>query len=364
MLKNMRNLLRGRGAHPTPRRERTLGVLMVAGAGLAAISAILPPAAERSESLVLACGAAALCMGIAMLFAASSETAIPEPLLGLGALLGTALITVATWAGGFDGVGTADNEMLYLWVVLFAFYYFAPWHALLQLAVIAGAYAFILSEIAATDEAPTRFIIVIGTLLTAGLLIARLRMGLEGLIDDLSDQARRDDLTGAGNRRLLDERARKAFSECARSHSPVGFMLVDLDRFSMYNELQGQSAGDELLRHVATILAASIRRDDDVVARLGADEFGVLMPGAGPDEVERIASRAVDNLRASWDGAALTTISVGATSGPATGHSLADLWRSAERALEVARGTGGDQARLARDPVSPEAATQGITGLR
>ena len=331
-----------------------MGVLMLAGAGLAVISVLLPPAAERSESAVLACGAIALCAGIALLFAASSETAIPEPLLGIAGLLGTTLITVATWAGGFDQAGTEDNEMLFLWVVLFAFYYFATWHALLQLAAIAVAYGLLLGETATPDEAPTRFIIVVGTLLVAGLLVARLRIVMEGLVDDLTQQARRDDLTGVGNRRLLDERSRDAFSENATRGTPVGFLLVDLDQFAMFNDLQGQPAGDEVLRHVAGSIAGSVR-DVDLVVRLGGDEFGVLMPGAGGAEVERVAGHVIDELRRSWPGPALTTVSIGAASGPARGHSLADLWRSAARALEVARSTGGNQARLARDPVSPEA---------
>ena len=328
---------------------------MVAGAGLAAISAVLPPAAERSEYAVLACGAVALCVGVAVLFAASAEIAIPEALLGVTALLGTTLIAVATWAGGFEQVGTDDNEMLFLWVILFAFYYFAPWHALLQLGAIAIAYGLLLSETATAEEAPTQFIIVIGTLLTAGLLIARLRIVLEKLIDDLTEQARRDDLTGVGNRRLLEERAKEAFATGTRQGTPVGFMLIDLDQFSMFNELQGQPAGDDVLRHVAATLQGSVRSDEDLVVRLGNDDFGVLMPGADQADVERSAVRMVENLRASWDGPALTTVSVGAASGPARGHALSDLWRSAERALGVARKTGGDQARLARDPVSSEA---------
>jgi diguanylate cyclase (GGDEF)-like protein len=323
---------------------------MVAGAGLAVISALLPPAAEGSESAVIACGAIALCAGIALLFAASTEMSIPEPVLGIAALLGTTLIAVATYAGGFEQVGTQDNEMLFLWVVLFAFYYFATWHALLQLAAIGVAYGLILSETATAEEAPTRFIIVIGTLLVAGLLIARLRVGIEELIDSLTRQAQRDDLTGVGNRRLLDERAHAAFSAGATGGTPVGFLVVDLDRFAMFNELQGQQDGDDVLRHVARTLEQSVRRED-LVARLGGDEFGILMPGASAEEVERIAHRVIENLRRSWNGPALTTVSVGGVSGPARGRSLADLWRSAERALEVARSTGGDQARLARDPV-------------
>ena len=151
------------------------------------------------------------------------------------------------------------------------------------------------------------------------------------------------------------ERGTAQAAEHAGAREPDHHLVtVDLDQFAMFNDLQGQPAGDEVLKHVAGSIAGSVR-DADLVERLGGDEFGVLMPGAGGAEVERVAGRVIDELRRSWPGPALTTVSIGAASGPVRGHSLADLWRSAARALEVARSTGGNQARLARDPVSPEA---------
>jgi diguanylate cyclase len=240
--------------------------------------------------------------------------------------------------------------MLFFWVALYSFYFFRTWHALLQVAAIAVAYGLLLGGNTTAEEAPTRFLIVIGTLLVAGLLVARLRTTMEGLIDGLERQARRDQLTGALNRRGLDERAETEFARAAERGEAIGFLLVDLDEFTMYNDVQGQPAGDALLRHVAGALRSSARAHD-CVARLGGDEFGVLLPAVEPDEVEEIASGVLTGLRGSWAGTALTTVSIGASCGPAGGHSLAELWRSADRALEVARRTGGNQARFARDPL-------------
>jgi diguanylate cyclase (GGDEF)-like protein len=346
----MRELLRGPGARPTPWRERTLGILMIAGSALAFIAAALPPAAERSEAGVLACAAVALVVGVLLVGAAQRRVSAPEWALGLAALLGTTLVAVSTWAGGFDATGTEDNEMLFFWVALYSFYFFRTWHALLQVTAIAVAYGLLLGANSGAEEAPTRFIIVIGTLLVAGLLVARLRMTMEGLIEGLERQARRDELTGALNRRGLDESAAEAFPAAPKAGSAIGFLLIDLDDFTMYNDLQGQQAGDALLRHVAGAIRSSVR-SGDVVARLGGDEFGVLLGAIDPDEVEAVASDVLTGLRQSWAGTALTTVSIGASCGSAGEHSLADLWRSADRALEVARRTGGNQARFARDPL-------------
>lgn len=346
----MKELLRGPGARPTPWRERTLGILMIAGAALAFATALLPPAAEHSETAVLACGALAMLVGLGGIAAAQRRVSVPEWALGLGALLGTTLVALATWAGGFDATGTEDNEMLFFWVALYSFYFFRTWHALLQVMAIAVAYGLLLGANATAQETPTRFIIVIGTLLVAGLLVARLRTVMESLIDGLERQARRDELTGALNRRGLDEAAAEAFPKASEAGRPIGFLLIDLDEFTMYNDLQGQQAGDALLRHVAGAIRSSVR-SEDVVARLGGDEFGVLLPTIDPDEVEEVASDVLTGLRQSWAGAALTTVSIGASCGSAAEHSLADLWRSADRALEVARRTGGNQARFARDPL-------------
>ncbi len=209
-------------------------------------------------------------------------------MLGLAAALGTALVAIATWVGGFDATGTEDNEVLFFWVALYSFYFFRTWHALLQIAVIAVAYGLLLGANATPEEAPTRFIIVIGTLLVAGLLVARLRTAMESLIDGLERQARRDELTGALNRRGLDERAAELFpgadaTQTRATDTAVGFLLIDLDEFTMYNDLQGQQAGDALLRHVASAIRSSVR-SEDVVARLGGDEFGVLLAAVDPDE--------------------------------------------------------------------------------
>ena len=96
-----------------------MGLLGVAGGMLAVATAILPPPAEGSEDLILIAGALSALSGGYLL---SRRPMLGERELLVMSLVGTALITIATREGGIAG-GTADNEILYLWVILYSFYF-------------------------------------------------------------------------------------------------------------------------------------------------------------------------------------------------------------------------------------------------
>jgi signal transduction histidine kinase len=154
---------------------RVAGLLLVGGALLIAITVVLPPAAMGSDLLILGYGAVAGTVGALML----RRRRVPEPVVGLAAALGTVVITLATVEGG-PGQGTADNEILYLWVSLFAFWFFSVPHALLQLALIAvGEVALLIDDDPGLAAGITRWIVTVATLLATGLLMSWLRRSLE-----------------------------------------------------------------------------------------------------------------------------------------------------------------------------------------
>ncbi|BCY14249.1 sensor domain-containing diguanylate cyclase [Actinoplanes sp. L3-i22] len=102
----------------------------------------------------------------------------------------------------------------------------------------------------------------------------------------LAHEAEHDPLTGLPNRRRMQD----ALSSSLR-RDPVAVLFVDLDGFKPVNDQYGHEAGDELLRQVADRLSGCIRAGD-VLARVGGDEFVVLMPGSlGPSDVEAMATR-------------------------------------------------------------------------
>lgn len=154
---------------------RVAGLLLVGGAILIAVTVVLPPAAEGSDLLILGYGAVAAVCGLLLL----TRRRVSEPALGLAAALGTVIVTLATLEGG-PGKGTGDNEVLFLWISLFAFWFLDLRHALLQLALIGIGDALFLNQQAADFASGiTRWVVTMGTLLVTGLLMSWLRRTLD-----------------------------------------------------------------------------------------------------------------------------------------------------------------------------------------
>ena len=189
----LRWLLRklGHGLPPLPTiggralATRVAGLLLVGGAILIVVTVALPPAAEGSDLLILGYGAvAAVCGGLLL-----SRRRVDEPALGVAAAIGTALIMLATLEGG-HGTGTEDNEVLFLWVSLFAFWFFDLRHAFLQLGLIGVADAVLLiDQHPSFSDGVTRWLVTIATLLVTGLLMAWIRRSLERERDETAHLA-------------------------------------------------------------------------------------------------------------------------------------------------------------------------------
>lgn len=189
----LRWLLRklGHGLPPLPTiggralATRVAGLLLVGGALLIAVTVALPPSAAGSDLLILGYGTVAAVCGALLL----SRRRVNEPVLGLAAALGTAVITLATLEGGHM-TGTEDNEVLFLWVSLFAFWFFDLRHALLQLGLIGVADAVLLIDQHPTfADAVTRWVVLVATLLVTGLLMAWIRRSLERERDETAHLA-------------------------------------------------------------------------------------------------------------------------------------------------------------------------------
>lgn len=119
------------------------------------------------------------------------------------------------------------------------------------------------------------------------------------LEDELRDAATHDYLTGLPNRRLLLDRLERALSVSRRQNTYLAVLFLDLDKFKLLNDTHGHDAGDKLLKEVSSRLQSELR-DSDTVARIGGDEFVVLLEALGPTR-ERATSHAgliADKLRA------------------------------------------------------------------
>ena len=123
---------------------------------------------------------------------------------------------------------------------------------------------------------------------------------------DLSHQARHDALTGLANRLEFQRRAKKAFQRLRLLGVSAALLAIDLDRFKAVNDTAGHAAGDAVLRQVSAVLTAIVRRSE-IVARIGGDEFAIILERCTPERVETVANQILQSLnplRTDWEGAA------------------------------------------------------------
>ncbi len=113
--------------------------------------------------------------------------------------------------------------------------------------------------------------------------------------EEVRELAHHDALTGLPNRRLLDDRLAQAFASARRSRGNAALMLLDLDRFKPINDNYGHEAGDAVLKVVGARLKGCVR-EADTVARIGGDEFVVMLLVHAPNDAVRVAEKILDSL--------------------------------------------------------------------
>jgi len=159
----------------------------------------------------------------------------------------------------------------------------------------------------------------------------------------LASLAKLDGLTGVANRRGFDESLEFESRRATRAGQPVALLMVDVDHFKLYNDRYGHQRGDECLREVAAVLAASARRPGDRVSRYGGEEFAVLLPATDQHSALLVADgilAAIAGLAIEHRGApsGVVSASVGVACGD--GSDPAGLVRSADAALYAAKRDG------------------------
>ena len=100
-----------------------------------------------------------------------------------------------------------------------------------------------------------------------------------------------DALTHAFNRRYFDERLAEEWARAQRTGRPLGLILIDVDYFKQFNDVNGHQRGDDALRQVAQALKGTILRPGDVVCRYGGEEFACLLPDTDLDGALQVAQR-------------------------------------------------------------------------
>src|SRR3989441_689411 len=177
------------------------------------------------------------------------------------------------------------------------------------------------------------------------LALANLR-----LRETLRMQSIRDPLTGLFNRRYMEESLVRELRRAARNQPPLGAIMLDLDKFKVFNDTYGHEAGDTLLRELGGFLR-SRTRGEDIACRYGGEEFVLILPDASMEVTQQRAERLREEfkrLNVQQRGRSLgpVTLSVGVAVFPEHGSTVEEILRAADHALYQAKAEGRDRVAL------------------
>jgi diguanylate cyclase (GGDEF)-like protein len=330
---------------------RCLACLFGAGAALALVSLALADNYDVSagDIFIPQVGYALAAVAVVAILLVSFDR-LPLWTFHLTLAAGTALISFVIYASDDP---TSGYTMLYVWIALYAFYFFGLPQAFLQVACVGFAYGLVLHFQNAVAVPTARWLITLGTVLAAGILIAVLKRRVETLVERLSHSASTDPLTGLLNRRGFEECFDYELERARRGSGRLSLVLLDLDHFKIVNDHFGHAAGDGALERLGDVLLAS-KRQIDTAARVGGEEFALLLPesdvGGAFTVCERVRRRVRDvfarNEFATVGAEALDpplTVSLGIASFPIDGTSPAELLSAADHALYEAKRRGRDR---------------------
>jgi len=312
---------------------------LVGAALLGLLSVAIRQVPQGSASLILQASTLAAVTVIATLLIPWDR--LPRLLQGVPPLAYVVVAYLTVFATG--GVDSSYAQLILLPVLWVAVY-----GSMLELVGAVGAAIFALGAIVLSSGSVVsdweRLVTLMTVAASLGLVVNRFFSRILDQTSTLQVLAGTDALTGAANRRAWDEALDTALMRAARDGRPVSVALLDLDDFKGYNDRHGHQAGDILLKVVSAAWQSQLR-GSDVLARIGGDEFGVLLPSCHLEMAATIAERlrrAVPEARCSvgvstWDGF----------------EGADDLFARTDTALYEAKQTGRDRVVVVPELASP-----------
>jgi len=171
------------------------------------------------------------------------------------------------------------------------------------------------------------------------------------LRETLSRHSLQDALTGLANRRFLEQMAERECHRARRRNAVLGLMMVDVDHFKRFNDTYGHDVGDLVLKELGTVLMQNCRTED-IVCRLGGEEFLVVIEAAAVPEIVRKAEALCRSIREDvvirhGSERLMVTASLGVAIYPTHGAKFWDAVKVADQALYQAKSTGRDRVAVA-----------------
>jgi diguanylate cyclase (GGDEF)-like protein len=317
-------------------RGRALAALWTIGAALVLGSVLLPDSSVSDEPQVFVVAGVAVVFGAAMWLGSGH---VPRWMFDVTLAVGSLLLALLVEATGPQ----SPYVLLFVWQLVFAAYFLPAPRAAIQAAVAATALTAGLTA-AGTDFPWVRWGMAVATFAVVTGLVAALRSHVDRLLAAVQASARTDPLTGVLNRGGFDEAFDLERRRAARSGRPLSLIVCDVDRFKEVNDEFGHPVGDRALQRVAAALRRSAR-DIDRIARLGGEEFAILLPETDAEAAFRVAERmrAAISAEPSREGVRLT-----ASFGVSECHADGDGLTAADAALYEAKAAGRDRTELAR----------------
>jgi len=312
-------------------RLRQAGALLF-GAGAATLAGVLlTPDPDVSDHAAL--GACAAVFAVAALVFVLWR-GMPEPLLlgicPLGIVAVTATVAVAE--------PIALTPVFYLWPMLIAAYFLSPRAVAANFAFAMAACGTALALWADPVLRLATFVAVAAIVGVVAAVVATLRAQIARLIRRLGEQATIDSLTGALNRAAFEQRLEAELARCERSESHCALVVFDIDHFKRINDSYGHAAGDHALRSLARAVEDGKRRSD-VFARVGGEEFAIVLPDTDLHGATAFAESLRERLAGAQAKPALT-VSLGVSDLSTSGPSMRRMLQQADDALYAAKRAG------------------------
>jgi diguanylate cyclase (GGDEF)-like protein len=352
----IRFALRGTGGDDPVLMSRVLGVLLLCGGLLAFVALVASPPEDANVAGLYSIGGVALGLGAAsIVWGKRARSWTVHTMFAAG----SGLVCLGIY---FSGVATGAYAVLFVWLVVIAASFFSPRATAAQVAWILVASGLALGAVGEANGVSPLMRWTIGSMLLviAAVVMSEVMAGrrateelLRNEIDErtrlqreLEHLAHHDPLTGLANRRRLEHELTRELARADRQGTPLCVLALDLDGLKAYNDAHGHAGGDRLLKRAASVWSRGLRAND-LLARMGGDEFVALLPDCRFDEARHVLQRLRDS-----DAQCTCSAGIACWDGDESGYELLSRADEAMYAAKAGLPAGEPRAGSPADPLA------------